>query len=57
MLHYKNEQCPFPWCSVLGVAISMFDQDRIRLDTFIKKANGTVRMERVMDRIHKISGR
>ena len=31
--------------------------DRIRLDTFIKKANGTVRMERVMDRVQKVSGR
>ena len=25
------------------------NQDKIRLDTFIKKANGTVRTERVMD--------
>ena len=25
------------------------NQDRIRLDTFIKKANGTVRLERVTD--------
>ena len=25
------------------------NRDRIKLDTFIKKANGTVRMERVMD--------
>ena len=32
------------------------NQDRIRLDTFIKKANGTVRMERVMDRVQKFSG-
>ena len=33
------------------------NQDRSRLDTFIKKANGTVRMERIMDRVHTFSGR
>ena len=56
MLQCNSEQCPLLWCSVGSGNIN--NQDRIRLDTFIKKANGTVRMERVMDRVQKgFSGR
>ena len=54
MLQCNSEQCPLLWCSVLEVAIST---TMTRLDTFIKKANGTVRMEQVMDRVQTFSGR
>ena len=43
MLHCNSEQCPLLW------RVNINNQDRIRLDTFIKKANGTVMMERVME--------
>ena len=56
MLQCNSEQCPSLWCSVLEMAIST-TRTGLRLDTFIKKANGTVRMERVMDRVQKFSGR
>ena len=56
MLQCNSEQCPLLWVQCVGNG-NINNQDRIRLDTFIKKANGTVRMERVMDRVQKFSGR